>query len=112
VCSETLSANTHSIHRPDSILQFAHNINLLQDVEGVFPDEKQAMLAAMDRYLSLPDRERLLYRIGRRGGALHSPGDLDNRVVRARLERALNDLEAEAGGDVEGIITELGDRYI
>jgi radical SAM superfamily enzyme YgiQ (UPF0313 family) len=95
-----------------SYLSSDHVMNLLEEVEGVLPDDKQAMLAAIDRYLSLPDRERLLYRLGRRGGALRAMDDLNDPLMRARLERALNDLAAEVGGDVERVITELGDRYI
>ena len=56
------------------------------------------MPAAIDRYLSLPDEERLLFRLDRRGGALHSLDDLSNPLLRARLERACLDLKAEAGG--------------
>jgi radical SAM superfamily enzyme YgiQ (UPF0313 family) len=95
-----------------STLSSDHIMNLLQEVEGTFPRDKQKMLAVIDRYLSLPEEERLLYRLGRRGGALQSLDDLNDPRTRSRLECARRDLAAENAGDMERIITELGDQYI
>lgn len=39
-------------HRP------AYNRNLLEDVVGKLPEDKAAILGVIDRYLSLPDKER------------------------------------------------------
>ena len=95
-----------------STLTSDHIMNLLPEVEGTFPRDKEHMLRVIDRYLSLPVEDRLLYRLGRRGGAIQSPDDLKNPVLRSRLEVARVELEAEAGRDLESIITELGDQYI
>jgi hypothetical protein len=95
-----------------STLTSDHIMNLLAEVEGVFPEDQGRMLAVIDRYLALPDEERLLFRLGRRGGALHSLDDLSEPMMRAKLERARKNLEAEAGGDIETVIKELADRYI
>jgi hypothetical protein len=70
------------------------------------------MLAVIDRYLGMPDGERLLLRLGRRGGALRSLDDLNDPVTRQRLESAREEMASEAGGDLEKIITELADQYI
>jgi radical SAM superfamily enzyme len=96
----------------DSTLTSDHIMNLLPEVEGTFPQDKQHMLTVIDRYLSLPAEDRLLYRLGRRGGAIQSLDDLKNPLLRSRLEAARMELEAEAGRDLESIITELGDQYI
>ena len=88
-------------------------MNLLPEIEGTFPDDKERMLAVIDRYLSLSAEDRLLYRLGRRGGAIQAGlADLENPALRRRLEAARRELEAETGGDLESIITELGDQYI
>jgi hypothetical protein len=84
----------------------------LDEVEGTFSEEKQAMLAMIDRYLALPLEEKLLFRLGRRGGALRSLDDLTDPVLRQRLQLAMHDLHSQTGGEVEKIITELGDQYI
>ena len=64
------------------------------------------MLAVIDRYLALPKEEKLLFRLGRRGGALRSLDELDDPVMRQRLQAAMRHLWSETGGDVEKIITE------
>lgn len=87
-------------------------MNLLEQVEGAFPEGKEAMLAMIDRYLSLPPEEKLLFRLGRRGGGLRSLEELDDPVMRQRLQTAMRELSSQAGGDIEQLITELGDQYI
>ncbi len=89
-----------------------HIMNLLQEVEGSLPKDKDFMLGVIDKYLALPDEDRLLFRLGRRGGALHSPDELGNPLVRSRLEQAKRDLEAQTGKDIEGVIKELADQYV
>lgn len=95
-----------------STLTSDHFMNLLQEVEGTFPQDKEKMLGIIDDYLSLSPEERVLYRLGRRGGALQTLEDFKNPHMRHRLQRALTDLQAEYGGDIERVITELGDRYV
>jgi radical SAM superfamily enzyme YgiQ (UPF0313 family) len=95
-----------------SVLTSDHIMNLLEDVTGKLPDDKDAMLAMIDRYLALPADERLLFRLGRRGGALRSLDDLNDPLMRRRLEYAIRDLVSSTGGDIEKLITELGDQYI
>lgn len=95
-----------------STLTSDHIMNLLEDVAGSFPNDKDSMTGTIDRYLALPSEERLLYRLGRRGGAIRSLDDLKNPLLRSRLEQARYDLEVQTGKDIESIITELGDQYI
>lgn len=89
-----------------------HAMNLLEEVEGKLPEDKEAMLAVIDRYLALSPEERLLFRLGRRGGALRSLDELIDPMTRQRLRSAMHDLISKTGGDVEKLITELGDQYI
>lgn len=95
-----------------STLTSDHIANLLENVEGTFPEDKPRMLAVIDEYLKLPEDERLLFRLGRRGAAVRTVDDLKEPHLRARLERARRELEAETGKDLESLITELGDQYI
>jgi len=96
-----------------STLTSDHIMNLLEEVGGTFPDDKQSMLDVIDRYLALPDEDRLLFRLGRRGGAVRSLADLQNASLKERLAQASRDLMRQAhDGDLERIITELGDQYI
>ena len=87
-------------------------MNLLEEVARKLPEDKQAILAVIDRNLALPPEEKLLFRLGRCGGALRSLGDLNDPVTRQRLQSAMSDLVSQADGDVEKLITELADQYI
>lgn len=89
-----------------------HIMNLLQEVEGTFPQDKPAMLAIIDRYLALSPEEKILYRLGRRGGALNSLDGMLNPAVRSRLERARQQIRNESGVDIETVIDELGTDHL
>ncbi|MCU0587477.1 MAG: radical SAM protein [Syntrophobacteraceae bacterium] len=101
-----------SLHPSRSTLVSDHIMNLLPEIEGTFPRDKARMLSVIDRYFSMPRDDRLLYRLGRRGGALQSLNDLNDPRVRGRLEHARCELAAGTEGDIEKIIVELGDQYI
>jgi hypothetical protein len=88
-----------------------HIRNLLEEVTGKLPEDKDAMLAVIDRYLAMPAEERLLFRLGRRGGGLRSLDELNDPRIRQRLQFAVMDLASETGGDVEKLIAELADQY-
>ena len=100
------------LDKVSSRLTSDHIMNLLEEASGSLPQDKEAMLAVIDRYLALPAEEKLLFRLGRRGGALRSLDDLNDPVVRQRLQCAMKELASEAGGDLENVISELGDQYI
>jgi len=70
------------------------------------------MLGVIDRYLALPAEEKLLFRLGRKGGALRSLDELNDPVMRQRLQTAMQDLAGQTGGDIEKLLTELADQYI
>ncbi|MEW6259111.1 MAG: radical SAM protein [Thermodesulfobacteriota bacterium] len=91
-----------------------HIMNLLEDVGGQLPQDKERMIAVIDRYQNLPDRKRLIYRVGRRGGAFRSIDDIDlDRSTTARIEGLIQKIEQDQGTDgVERFITEMVDQYI
>jgi radical SAM superfamily enzyme len=85
-----------------------HIMNLLEEVQGTFPQDKPHMLEVIDGYLQRPDTDKLLYRLGRRGGALRSVQELDDPGKRSQLERAKRELESSEGKDLESIIGDMG----
>jgi len=91
-----------------------HIMNLLEEVSGKLTEDKAKMLEVIAKYQALPAEDRLIYRIGRRGGAYQSTDDLkqDPDTYR-KLQNLVADLRAK-GGDVgvEAFITEMVDRYI
>lgn len=95
-----------------STLTSDHVRNLLEEVSGKLPDDRQSMLAVIDEYLALSPEDKILFRIGRRGGALRSVREIRDPVTKLRLENARRELEKELGRDVESVISELAAQHI
>ena len=54
------------LHEMDSYYVNEHIVNLLLEIRGNLRTEKQEMLSTIDRFLTLPPDERLLFTVGRR----------------------------------------------
>ena len=86
-------------------------MNLLQEVEGKLPEEKEKMLSFIDRYLSLPKEEKDNFRLGRRVGVYQSVEDLSKTELRNQVERVLQQIESKRG-DLEEVLSELTGSFI
>jgi biotin synthase-like enzyme len=91
-----------------------HIMNLLEGVSGKLPEDKQKMLDVIAAYQSLPDLDRLIYRVGRRGGTFRSVRDLDRDPATYRkIKRMVEEVERKEGAEaIERMITEMVDQYI
>jgi len=89
-----------------------HILNLLEEVEGKFPEDKARMLAVIDRYLGLSAGERANYRLGRRAGIYRSVDDLSKPELRDQVDRVLRRIELEHPGEVDQVIAELMESFI
>jgi len=91
-----------------------HIMNLLEEVSGKLPEDKEKILDLIGRYQQMSDDERLIYRIGRRGGAYRSIDDLErDPVTRKKLEDLVRDIRKEKGEDgIERFICDMVDQYI
>lgn len=91
-----------------------HIMNLLEEVSGKLPDDKGKMLKVIAEYQALPDDERLIYRMGRRGGTYRSIRDLrQDPVTYEKLKNLVANIKSEQGLDgVEKFLTEMVDRYV
>ena len=91
-----------------------HMMNLLEEIEGKLPDDKEKMLKVVADYQGLSDTDRLIYRTGRRGGAFRSTADLKNEpATYLKLKALVGDIVAKSGPEgVEKFINEMVDQYI
>jgi hypothetical protein len=62
----------------------------------------------------LPDSERLIYRVGRRGGAYRSTEDLNlDPATYQKIRNLIRELQAKGGEEeVERFITDMVDQYV
>lgn len=89
-----------------------HILNLLEEVEGTLPHDRDRILKVIDRYLGLGEEDRLLFQLGRRGGALRSLDDLKQPGVRTRLREAKKQVEKELPGGVPEYLQIIKSRYL
>lgn len=88
-----------------------HILNLLMEVEGKMPEDKEKCLNIINRYLSLPDEERLNFNFGRRAGLYNRLADLSDSYKHDKIEQAIKRLRAE-GSNAEEVIFKLKDNFI
>jgi radical SAM superfamily enzyme YgiQ (UPF0313 family) len=89
-----------------------HILNLLEEVEGTLPEDKERILGIIDRYLGLGDEDRLLFQLGRRGGALRTLDDLEQPGIRTQLQTAKKQVEKELPGGVPEYLQLIKNRYL
>ncbi|HNZ64419.1 MAG TPA: radical SAM protein [Smithella sp.] len=81
-----------------------HILNLLEELEGTFPEDKQKMLAAIETYFELSPVERQVFRLGRRSGSLRKLDDLSDQDTYRRLKSVVDDYAARGESLDEDII--------
>ena len=89
-----------------------HILNLLEEVEGKFPEEKGEMLARIDRYLALSPEEKANFRLGRRAGVYRSVDDLSNPELKGQVENTIRRIELEQPGGLEKVLSDLMESFI
>lgn len=90
-----------------------HIMNLLGDLEGQLPEEKEALLARCDAFLNLDPGEQRLYQVARRAGLVNGLADLEIPEIRARAEAILAEVVRSYGPDrVEDACRDMMLRFV
>ncbi len=95
-----------------SELKSDHILNLLSEVEGKLPQDKEKMLAIINRYLALPLSERINFQLGRRAGYYERLDELQDAYKHEKVEQIIKRIESENSGGVEEAIYTLKTRFI
>jgi len=88
-----------------------HILNLLEELEGEFPQDKEKILSVIDKYFALTNKDRLIFRLGRRSGALRRLEDLNERDTYRRLKEVVDNYAAQ-GRDVDEDMVKIMNSYI
>jgi radical SAM superfamily enzyme YgiQ (UPF0313 family) len=112
--AEEIRIFIENLDRITSTVTSDHIMNLLEEVAGKMPEDKEKMLDVVKAYQELPESERLIYRVGRRGGAYRSTDDLKrDPVTYEKIKNLMQEVKAKE--DIQGVekfITDMADRYV
>ncbi|MHC4779839.1 MAG: radical SAM protein [Planctomycetota bacterium] len=92
-------------------LESDHILNLLQDVRGDLPEERDTVLGVIDDFLALPDDEQAHFMVGRRACIY---GGLEDRLgpMRGRVEKIMIALKIDSTASADEAIHEMIKRFV
>ncbi len=89
-----------------------HGVDLLMEARGQLPEEKAKLLAIMDRYLSLPEADRINYTLGRRLGYYRCMDDMNNADRRGAVELKAFELKRSYPDQLDDIFHYLREQIV
>ncbi len=89
-----------------------HVLNLLLELEGKLPEERERLLGIIDRYLGLSDEDRVIFRLGARRGIYQRLDDLANRETYNKLREALGRQQWDDPDGLDGYLNRISQRFL
>ena len=89
-----------------------HILNLLEEIEGKLPRDRQTMLDLLGRYFALSEEQRLVFRLGRRNGIYRRLADLSDRQVYSDLKSIVDRYETMERGSLDKQLSAIMNHYI
>jgi len=89
-----------------------HITNLLQEIEGKLPEDKEKMLASIAGFQSLSPEEKYNFKVGRRLGIYEQLDDLHNSRKHNTVEHAIQKLSHNGNQVDDETIYSLMERFI
>lgn len=84
-----------------------HGVDLLMEARGRLPDDKPKLLAIMDRYLSMPEDDRMNFTLGKRLGYYRNMDDMQDDNRRMIVGRRVGEILDTYPGQFEEICHHL-----
>jgi histone acetyltransferase (RNA polymerase elongator complex component) len=94
-----------------STLASDHILNLFQDVEGRFPDNKEAMCEKIRTFLAMDPVAKMHYQVGRRLGLFHGIGGMKDSAHMKRVEATCRQ-HGITPDNVDAVISDLMTQFI
>ncbi len=89
-----------------------HMMNLLPEIEGKLPEDKDKILAVIERFQSLPPEERDIYKLGRRLGFYSKLDELGDSMRREEVKQVLGKIDRSDDSTFDEILFNLMERYV
>jgi len=94
-----------------STLASDHILNLFQDVEGRFPEDREAMCEKIRAFLAMDPLKKMHYQVGRRLGLFHGIGGMKGSAHMKQVEATCRQY-AITPQNVDDVITQLMTQFI
>jgi hypothetical protein len=88
-----------------------HILNLFEDVSGIYPQDKDKMVAIVSSFLSMEPLDRMIYQVGRRMGLFRGLCDMTNADKRHHVEKACTNAGIDPT-NVDVAVDEMMKRFI
>jgi hypothetical protein len=88
-----------------------HMLNLFGDLEGTLPQDAEAMIAILRRFLDMEPEQRSLYQLGKRLGLLRSMRDMGDPHQMALVEEHCRQLGVTPE-NVDEVTDEIASRFV
>ena len=90
-----------------------HILNLLGELAGRLPQDKESLLGILDTFLSLSKDDRELFQVARRAGMLEKVSDLSHPSIQIKARKLLDDIHRHYGkAGVDDAIQEMMERFV
>jgi radical SAM superfamily enzyme YgiQ (UPF0313 family) len=89
-----------------------HILNLLEELEGKLPEDKEKLLGLIDRYFDMSEEDRLIFRLGRRRGFYRSLDDLSDQNTYQQLRQAVERYQREEPGKLDRELDRIRQNFI
>jgi len=95
-----------------STLQSDHVLNLLVELEGELPRDRDRLLGIIHRFQELEPRLRRAFIVGRRAGLVSRLAQFEQPAVQQRALDLLAAVEAEYGDDLGAVVRQMMTRFV
>jgi radical SAM superfamily enzyme YgiQ (UPF0313 family) len=89
-----------------------HGVDLLMEARGQLPEEKPKLLAIMDRYLSMPEADRINYTLGKRLGYYRNMDDTQDENRKEFVQRKASEILKAYPGQFDEICHQLRTQVV
>jgi hypothetical protein len=94
-----------------SVVTSDHVLNLFEDVQGKLPDNQLKMLSIIENFLNLPQKEQMIFQVGRRLGIMQYMSQLEHEPLRNQVESICNQMNIRPD-NVDASIQKVITRFI
>ncbi len=109
--TEEIKLFLENLNGIDSFIKSDHILNLLEEVEGKMPEDKDKMINITAQFLELSPEKQILFRMGRRMGLFRRLDDMNNSPELKRVKETCR-LYNVTPDTIDSVIDQVMKRFV